>query len=124
MATSRLTSGLVSLPATIKTDEPIEVEGEFETAKVVNTSGESLIQDTSKMRVVALLLNADGTIANAAKANVEGYNTGISTINNNEGKTDVPVAVYDAQGQRLSSMQRGVNIVKYASGKTVKVAKK
>ena len=76
------------------------------------------------MRVVALLLNADGTIANAAKANVEGYNTGISTINNNEGKTDVPVAVYDAQGQRLSSMQRGVNIVKYASGKTVKVAKK
>ena len=76
------------------------------------------------MSVVALLLNADGTIANAAKANVEGYNTGISTINNNEGKTDVPVAVYDAQGQRLSSMQRGVNIVKYASGKTVKVAKK
>lgn len=71
-----------------------------------------------------MLLNADGTIANAAKANVEGYNTGISTINNNEGKTDVPVAVYDAQGQRLSSMQRGVNIVKYASGKTVKVAKK
>ena len=124
VATSRLTSGLVSLPATIKTDEPIEVEGEFETAKVVNTSGESLIQDTSKMRVVALLLNADGTIANAAKANVEGYSTGISTINNNEGKTDVPVAVYDAQGQRLSSMQRGLNIVKYASGKTVKVAKK
>ena len=76
------------------------------------------------MRVVALLLNADGTIANAAKANVEGDSPGISTINNNEGKTDVPVAVYDAQGQRLSSMQRGLNIVKYASGKTVKVAKK
>lgn len=124
VATTRLAGGLVSLPATVKADEPVEVEGEFETAKVVSTSGESLIQDTSKMRVVALLLNADGTIANAAKANVEGYTTGISTINNNAGKTDVPVAVYDAQGQRLSSMQRGVNIVKYASGKTVKVVKK
>lgn len=125
VATTRLTSGLVSLPASVGEDESVEVKGEFDTAKVVSTSGTSLIQDASKMRVVALLLNADGTIANAAKANVTGSEeTGISTVANKLGSVDTPSAIYDLQGQRLSTMRRGVNIVKLASGKTVKIVKK
>lgn len=124
VATTRLADGLVKLPAVVGEDEPVEVTGEFETAKVVSTSGNSLIQDASKMRVVAILVNADGTIANAAKTNVAGSETtGISGVGN-AGSVDAPVVVYDLQGQRLGSMQRGVNIVKYASGKTVKVVKK
>ena len=125
VGTTRLTNGLVSLPASVVEDEPVEVKGEFETAKVVSTSGNSLIQDASKMRVVALLLNADGTVANAAKTNVKGSGpTGISAIGLKTDSMDTPSAIYDLQGQRVATMQRGVNIVKLASGKAVKIVKK
>lgn len=122
VATTRLTSGLATLPATIGDDETVEVKGEFETANVVNTSGNSLIQDASKMRVVAILINADGTIANAAKANVKGAeSTGIATIGGKLDSVDTPAAIYDLQGQRVATMQRGVNIVKMADGRTSKI---
>lgn len=129
VATTRVKDGvkaqLPTLPAAAAEGEPVEVTGEFETAKVVSTSGTSLIQDTSKMRIVALLLNADGTVANAAKANVTGAGTtGISSVGGNASLADAPAAVYDLQGRRLSTMQPGVNIVKMTSGRTVKVVKK
>ena len=56
VATTRLSDGLVKLPAVVGEDQPVEVTGEFDTAKVVSTSGNSLIQDVSKMRVVAILV--------------------------------------------------------------------
>lgn len=129
VATTRVKDGAIAqlpaLPAAVAEGEPVEVTGEFETAKVVSTSGVSLIQDASKMRIVALLLNADGTVANAAKASVTGSGTtGISSVGADSSLTDAPAAVYDLQGRRLSTMQAGVNIVKMTSGKTVKVVKK
>ena len=126
VATTRLSSdGLAQLPATVSEDEPVEVTGEFNTADVVSTSGAQLIQDASKLRIVALLIAEDGTIANAAKASVAGGETGISAIGaGNGGVNDAVVAVYDLQGQRVATTQPGVNIVKMASGKTVKVVKK
>lgn len=124
VATTRLNGGLVQLPATIGMDEPVSVEGEFEVDKVVNTSKQSLIQDKTKLRVVALLVDANNKIVNAAKANVTGGTaSGIAIVGNNTNGSDSPVAIYNLQGQRLDSMQNGVNVVKYASGKTVKVNK-
>ena len=88
------------------------------------------MKKSSLIAVATVLLALSGCADHSAfgpqtEQDEKEYNSfDFSTINNNEGKTDVPVAVYDAQGQRLSSMQRGLNIVKYASGKTVKVAKK
>ena len=84
----------------------------------------SLIQDKTKLRVVALLVDANNKIVNAAKANVTGgTESGIAIVGNNTNGSDSPVAIYNLQGQRLDSMQKGVNVVKYASGKTVKVNK-
>ena len=124
IATTRLTDGLAALPSTVSMDVPVSVDGAFETAKVVNTSGESLIQDVKKLRVVALLIDADGKIVNAAKASVkDAESSGIVAVGNKTNGMDTPVAIYNLQGQRLGSMQKGVNVVRYASGKTVKVKK-
>ena len=73
---------------------------------------------------MALLIGADGKIVNAAKASVkDAESSGIVAVGNKTNGMDTPVAIYNLQGQRLGSMQKGVNVVRYASGKTVKVKK-
>lgn len=124
VASTRLTDGLVSLPSSVSEDVPVEVEGKFDVACIVTTNNKPIIQDATKLRIVALLLNADGTIANAAKAKVDGAETtGIAYVDS-DGASENPVSVYGLQGQRLGGMQRGVNIVKYTSGKVAKGVKR
>ena len=58
---------------------------------------------------------------NGAKAKVTGYETtGIRNINNNATEADVP-AIYNLQGHRLQTMQKGLNIIRTKDGKTKKV---
>ena len=77
------------------------------------------MQDANKFRIVALLIDSkDGTIANAAKAHVLGGEyVGITTLGAD--KQDQPVAYYDIDGRRLTQPRHGLNIVRYASGKSV-----
>lgn len=75
---------------------------------------------TDKVSVVALLINADGTIANAAKFRLPKYEdtSGIQTATT-RGTSDT-VARYSLDGRRLSAPQKGLNIVKMADGRIVK----
>lgn len=119
VATTRLSDGLVSLPATIHEDEPVVIEGSFDFEAV------KVRQSASKMRVAALLIDSTtGIIANAAKAQVSGAEkTGIETVNADR-LQDEPKAYYDLQGRRLNSPRQGLNIIRLASGKSVVVAVK
>lgn len=87
-----------------------------------NTSGNRLVQDKRNLKIVALLLDTDtGRIVNAAESRAE---TGAS-----DGILDIPAelewgqaaACYTLDGRRIDKPRHGVNIVRQASGKAVKV---
>ena len=66
---------------------------------------------------VALVINSDGTIANAAKKQVADA-TGVSTA---RAGSPAPAASYSLDGMRLSAPQPGVNIVRMTDGTVRKV---
>lgn len=113
MATTRLTTGLAALPSNVVEEVPVTVEGSFDVDAI------KIMQDARKFRIVALLIDStDGTIANGAKAPVTGSEkTGITTLGAD--KQDCPVAYYDLDGRRLQQPRHGLNIVRFASGKSV-----
>lgn len=119
IASTRLTKGLIPLPAHLECDKPTTIETVFLTDSVVNIQKESIIQNSANLRIAALLINNDGTIANAAKGKVIGAET--TGINDNGNYPDTPVAIYNMQAHRLQSPQRGVNIIVYKSGKSKKI---
>lgn len=123
VATSRLGDGNVALPTTITKGESLEAAYTFTLADVVNTSGESLVQDVNHLRVAALLIdNTTGYVANANKGTVSTSAAGISNVKTTT-DSDTDVEYYDLSGRRLTAPAIGVTIVKKA-GKTVKVVNK
>lgn len=116
-----------SLPATFTADEPIKHTYTFNLAEALNTSGQYVIQDKNKLRVVALLVNlATGEVCNANKVKV-GEKTGINTLTadmNNIRSIDY----FDLSGRKVSRAQQGVSIMRinYNNGtsKSVKVLRK
>lgn len=101
-------------------DQPLAVDYKFDLADAYNTSYEPVIQDVTKLKVIALLIDATtGEVVNANKAKVTVKGTGISE---NSIRQDAAAATYyDLQGRRLQTLQRGLNIVKAANGDTRKV---
>ena len=115
-----------SIPANVEADKPVTHQYTFYLYDALNTRGQKVIQDTNKLKVVALLINQEtGAVVNANKVKV-GESTGVNTIQNNDSKM-VAVDYYDLGGRKLSSLQRGANIVviRYANGSqhTMKVVK-
>lgn len=120
IATNRLNKGLGVLPSRMEVDKTYTASTQFTLADVVNTSGESLVQDTEKLRVVAVLVdNTTGAVINCNKTKVVTA-TGITSVKN--GATSV-ASVYDLSGRRTDTMKKGVNIVKTADGRILKVLK-
>lgn len=79
------------------------------------------MQDKSKLNVCVLLINkTTGRIENAAKCTISEPNTtAISTVS--EGKdTAVETARYTLDGRRITTPQKGINIVKYSDGRVSK----
>lgn len=97
-----------SLPESIKEDEDNVCIYTFDLTKAVNTSGVNLVQDKSKLRIVALLINAaTGEIVNANKANAgQASSTGLTTAQRSEGVASV--RYYDLQGRIVTSPQHGL----------------
>ena len=122
VATTRLRNGLIKLPAKVEAEKAFSIEGTItEVDSIKNMANYPVIQDSKNLRIVALLLNEKGQIMNGAKAKVTGYETtGIRNINNNATEADVP-AIYNLQGHRLQTMQKGLNIIRTKDGKTKKV---
>lgn len=122
VATTRLTGNDVKLPADIEGGHEYALSATFALDKVVNTSGEPVIQNTNHLRVVALLIDSsNGHILNGAKGKVVGNEAGIVGVNG--ATTPRTASVYDIAGRRLEAMKRGVNIVRTTDGRVVKVAK-
>lgn len=122
VATTRLRDGLIKLPAKVEAEKAFTIEGTIaEVDSIKNMANYPVIQDSKNLRIVALLLNEKGQIMNGAKAKVTGYETtGIRNINTNAAEADVP-AIYNLQGHRLQTMQKGLNIIRTKDGKTKKV---
>ena len=122
VATTRLRDGLIKLPAKVEAEKAFSIEGTItEVDSIKNMANYPVIQDSKNLRIVALLLNEKGQIVNGAQVKVTGYETtGIRNINNNAAEADVP-AIYNLQGHRLQTMQKGLNIIRTKDGKTKKV---
>lgn len=122
VATTRLRNGLIKLPAKVEAEKAFSIEGTIsEVDSIKNMANYPVIQDSKNLRIVALLLNEKGEIVNGAQAKVTGYETtGIHNINTNAAEADVP-AIYNLQGHRLQTMQKGLNIIRTKDGKTKKV---
>lgn len=122
VATTRLREGLIKLPAKVEAEKALSIEGTIsEVDSIKNEANYPVIQDSKNLRIVALLINEKGQIVNGAKAKVTGYETtGIRNINTNAAEADVP-AIYNLQGHRLQTMQKGLNIIRTKDGKTKKV---
>lgn len=92
-------------------------------AQTLDVSANELIQNKENLKLAALLINtATGAIINADQVSIANASTGIAGVTDNE-KTEV-VAYYTLNGMRVSSPVKGMNILKLANGKSVKVMKK
>lgn len=108
-----------SLPSDFKMSAPETCTYQFNVDDAVNTSGVNIIQDKSKLRVVAVLVDAaTGEVLNSNKCNVGGQGgTGISATLGQKGEIE-SVEYFDASGRRVSSPSNGLYIksVKYSDG--------
>ena len=89
---------------------------------VKSKTGDNLLQDKSKLKVVALLINTKtGEIVNAAESEIAPYgSTGIENVSNSADNVK-EVARYSIDGTQLNAPAKGINIVKMSDGTTRKV---
>ncbi len=73
-----------------------------------------------KLAVIAMIIRKDGKIENAAKFYLSNDPAGVEGISENKSELK-EVARYIIDGRRISTPQRGLNIVKMSDGSTVKV---
>ena len=112
-----------SLPEQIEADKDYEYTFRFDLSKDSQTcKAKSILagQQNYKLRAVALLIDSTtGEVVNARKAKVGGETDGISALTVNKEAT--PVAYYTPDGRQLQSPTKGINIVRLADGRTVKM---
>ena len=100
-----------SIPAMVNEGEALEYEVEFSLAN-------KLIQDQSKLSVIAFVIDrSTGKIVNADCKKV-GDITGIANVDSEDA---VEVARYTQDGQKINAPQKGLNIVRYSDGTVKKI---
>ncbi len=103
-----------SIPTAFTAEAPITY------SYTADISSNALIQDKTKLKAVALLIDrTTGDIVNAAQCAINDYTTGIGDITSEADST--PVARFSVDGRQLSAPQKGLNIIKTADGRTLKV---
>lgn len=92
---------------------------------IKSNNGAELLQDKSKLKVVAMLINTEtGEIVNADEKEVAPYGSaGIESLPQ-AGNEVKEVARYTIDGVQLSAPAKGINIVKMSDGTTRKVVVK
>jgi len=101
-------------------EQPVQLHYAFSLADAVNTSYMPVIQDVSKLKVVALLIDkTTGAVVNANQAKL-GETTGIS-IREAAQQTVAAVTYHDLSGRQVSRPAHGIYVqtVKYQNGQTV-----
>ena len=82
-------------------------------------SSNTLIQDKTKLRAVALLIDkTNGRIVNAAQCAIDDYETAIQSAG---AASNVVDATYDLSGRKLSTPEKGINIIRMNDGTVKKV---
>ena len=82
-------------------------------------SSNTLIQDKTKLRAVALLIDkTNGRIVNAAQCAIDDYETAIQSAG---AASNVVDATYDLSGRKLSAPEKGINIIRKNDGTVKKV---
>ena len=100
----------------------IEADIAQEFTYTTGTISTSLIQDKTKLKAIALLIDRiTGTIVNAAQTYIEDDATSISSVPT---EADVPAARYAIDGRMLSTPQKGINIIRMTDGTVKKVLTK
>lgn len=109
--------------ALVKSQESDIIKGEaipFSATLKVNSD---LIQNYNNLTISALLVNLNSlAVVNAAKVVLGKCAAGIEDVNS-EANNNV-VSRYNVNGMRINGAQKGLNIVKLANGKVVKMAVK
>ena len=97
-------------------------EAEYTLTMPTKTALKTAVKD-AELFIVALIVDKEKHIVNAAKAPITIADpSGIENVNaaaNNE-----QIARYTLDGRRVQGMQKGLNIVRMANGKTIKVIQK
>lgn len=104
------------LKAPIKADET-----QSHTYVFKNINSKKVIQKKENLRVCILLINTNtGKIENAAKCSISEFKTtGISSVSEGT-RTAVEAERYTLDGRRITTPQKGINIVKYSDGRVSK----
>ena len=121
IATSRHDATDVALPAILTADEEYPFTYTFRLDGIRSTGGTPLVQDRRNLRVIAILKDADGKVANASKADVD--TSSYSGITSVKSVGSVSEAIYSMDGVKLDTLRNGVNIVRRANGSVVKIMK-
>ena len=104
------------LKAPIKADEV-----QSHTYVFKNINSKNVIQKKENLRVCVLLINTNtGKIENAAKCAISEFNTTAISPVSEETRTAVEAERYTLDGRRISTPQKGINIVKYSDGRVSK----
>ena len=104
------------LKAPIKADET-----QSHTYVFKNINSKKVIQKKENLRICVLLINTNtGKIENAAKCSISEFKTtGISSVPEGT-RTAVEAERYTLDGRRITTPQKGINIVKYSDGRVSK----
>ena len=108
--------------------DPVENLANGETATVRYTlplaSAQQQVLNVLKKDQVflaALIIAPDGSIANAVKVQVKGYDpTGIANVNGQQASVKA-TANYTIDGRRTNTQQRGLNLIRMSDGTVRKV---
>lgn len=111
-----------SLPAVMEVDRKYAHGHSFRVSGCTNMKGDVVVRDRSKLRVVAMVVGADGSIANAAVAPV---GTGVGSVCGVDGDMQVVSTVYyDICGNVVINPARGIYVrVDRLSDGSLKAAK-
>lgn len=104
------------IKAPIKADET-----QSHTYVFKNINSKNVIQKKENLRVCVLLINTNtGKIENAAKCSISEFSTtAISSVSEGT-RTAVEAERYTLDGRRITTPQKGINIVKYSDGRVSK----
>ena len=118
--TSELLGGSDNAISEATCDVPVELSYAFDLSDALNTSDEPIIQDLTKLKVAAILIdNNTGAVVNANKAAVtDGSAVGIVE---HRSDSSASAAFYDLMGRSQLKAQHGLNIVRQANGNTRKL---
>ena len=99
-------------------DPNIDVSVEHKYTYTGNISNNTVIQDKNNLKAIALLIDrSTGHIVNAAQSDI----VFATAIKNVDGFSQAQEDVYDLSGRKLSTSQKGINIIRMTDG-TVKKA--